>query len=96
MSLRICRLLPVDIIRNCIRIRRIILKQKPDKFGDSWILECSGKEIYANRGIFGINQDLHLYEGYDGGWNRNDFTKEEQNELADYAISLWQQLKNSS
>jgi hypothetical protein len=59
----------------------------------------TGTRIYANRGIVGIGPKLDVYEGYDGGISAvarhtTNFTPEEWSELADYAISQWQRLKD--
>lgn len=58
--------------------------------GSGFIFECSGRDVYANRGIIGINPDLETSEGYDGGlpWDE-PLTKAERIELADYMIALW-------
>ena len=58
----------------------------------------SGKEVYANNGIIGINPDLLVHEGYDG-WVQVEpnpvmdcegLTKDEARELGEYMVSLWQ------
>lgn len=51
----------------------------------------SGREVYSNNGIIGIDPELNTFEGYDGGlgaWG-NEFTQEERQELALYMIELW-------
>ena len=50
----------------------------------------SGKDIYANHGIVGINHHLQPTEGYDGTIDDDKLTKAERRELALYAISLWE------
>jgi len=68
--------------------------------GDT-ITFSSGRTAYANRGIIGINPELELSEGYDGGidwpngWRENPLTKEDVSELADHMIGLWQKFKET-
>lgn len=59
----------------------------------------SGREVYANRQIVGINHTLDVHEGYDGTlWLRHDkslfegntpLTHEERQEIADETCRLW-------
>ena len=53
----------------------------------------TGKRIYAHLGIIGIDSELIISEGYDGGIDDDEFTASERAELADYAIELWRQYK---
>lgn len=68
----------------------------------------SGKKIYANRGIIGIDEDLKLSEGYDGGfatwpipewWEPNEKAEclqaEDLKEIADLMIERWKKFKKS-
>lgn len=55
---------------------------------DHYVLR-SGRAISANRGIFGLGPDGHLYEGYDGVGDE-DLTPDERRELADVMIARWQ------
>jgi len=82
------------------------MKLTDDPFGDRFIFESTGRQVYANQGIFGINHKLETYEGYDGeptirtvtpeGTIIFGMTKEEKIELSDYMIDLWQQFKNKA
>lgn len=68
---------------------------------DEYIIECSGRELYAHNHIVGIAPDLETSQGYDGSfqpWDdgRHPLTKAEREEIADYMISLWQQWKNKT
>ena len=69
---------------------------------DVFVLECSGRQVYANNGIIGINPELQVYNGYDGGLDAfcgpgesSAFTREEQREIADYMIRLWIMYKHN-
>jgi len=55
----------------------------------------NGKEIYAHNGIIGIDEELTISEGYDGGIEEMDLTGNEKVELADYAIALWEKYRSS-
>ncbi len=63
-------------------------------------LESTGRIIYANRGIIGVDPNGDVFGGYDDEvwaagiqkeWDEDDppFTREERIELADYMIGLW-------
>lgn len=64
---------------------------------------ATGKKIYSNQCIIGINPLCEtIYEGYDGiidrlEWNpdtnqeEHQLTDEERIEVAEYAIELWKQ-----
>lgn len=66
-----------------------------------YVFECTGREIYANHCIIGINPDLDVYEGYDGYIETSEdapliesgdtipLTPEERRELSDMMIALW-------
>ncbi len=56
--------------------------------GDDLIFN-TGRKVYANNGIVGINEQLRISEGYDGGFEENRLTEEERLELAAYMIDLW-------
>jgi hypothetical protein len=69
--------------------------------GDTIVLD-SGKEIYANNGVIGIDSDFNLYSGSDGvildhKWYDpsigNDLTPEEVVEIADFIICKFERLK---
>jgi len=53
----------------------------------------TGRELYANHGIIGINSALGIFEGYDDDVYDDVWLKEEKIELADYMISLWSKYK---
>jgi len=65
----------------------------------------TGRKIYANQGIFGLNNILDdIYNGYDGHLSivsfdyeiENDvvnYSAEEIAEICDYMIDLWSQMK---
>ena len=58
---------------------------------DRYLLETTGREFRANRGIVGLSPDLETSQGYDDGledaWE--PLTKKERCELADFMIDLW-------
>jgi hypothetical protein len=56
----------------------------------------TGRKIYANGGIVGINTELEVYEGYDGIVREftERLTPEEQDEFCDFMIALWQERKS--
>jgi hypothetical protein len=66
-----------------------------DKHADLFVLECSGREFYANNQIIGIDPDSdYVSEGADGGIGAADsFSSAERAELADYMIARWQVFK---
>lgn len=64
----------------------------------------TGRKIYANNGVVGINDELEVREGYDGyiqgAWDndgingeRSPWTPAKQAELCDYMIDIWQKRK---
>ena len=65
---------------------------------DRGFILSTGKEFYANCNIIGINitelGELYISEGYDGGIDDGEFTKEERREVADYMIDLWKRFKH--
>lgn len=63
--------------------------------GDTLTLS-TGRKVYANCGIVGINDKLSTSEGYDGDLPtrdefdpESDWAADERRELADYMIALW-------
>lgn len=68
----------------------------------------TGREVYANRGLIGINAELEVAEGYDGvpdganfpqEWDDEDYqywSVEERVELADIMIARWQAFKGKA
>lgn len=74
---------------------------KPSMQG--WKFECSGRDIYCNRGIIGFDPRTgEVTEGYDGElpvfWNTAEqcyqLTDAEAEELADHMIAQWQDWKD--
>ena len=75
--------------------------------GDDLIFR-TGRVMYANGGIIGIDSDLEVTGGYDSGFCRpkedwmeeGDFEdvldKQEHIELADHMIGLWEKFKESA
>lgn len=61
--------------------------------GDNFTLECTGKEHYANFGIIGLSPNGGTYTGYDDNLAAEQWTPEEQIELADHMIQRWQAFK---
>jgi hypothetical protein len=67
------------------------------------VIFSSGKVVYANRGILGIDSRLETFYGYDGGfpawpaWEgaSGGLTRVERHELADHMIALWTQFKSA-
>ena len=62
----------------------------------------TGKEIYANREIIGIDDELNIFEGYDGivympdfYWDESEspLTDAECVELANRVIERWKQFR---
>jgi hypothetical protein len=51
----------------------------------------SGRELYANNGIIGIDEAGDTFGGYDGSLEYLDdpLTKEERKELSEYMIERW-------
>lgn len=67
--------------------------------GSTLLIECSGREIYANGGILGLGEETEdtwmtyenaIPEGYDGDIRCSDWTADERKEVADYMVGLWQ------
>lgn len=56
----------------------------------------SGKKLYANRGIVGLDVDtLETFGGYDGEFGIcDDLSQEEREDLANYMISKWNEYKD--
>ena len=61
-----------------------------DEDTDELILR-SGRRIYANCGILGINPVGQISGGYDEGLNGEEFSEAERNEIASYMIGLWRE-----
>lgn len=77
---------------------------------DSTLIFSTGKKVYANNCIVGIDQHLCTYEWYDGklyppvddyesvefvDHDEDDMlTGEERRELADHMIGLWQKFRD--
>lgn len=66
------------------------------------VIFSTGTERYANRGIIGLDGELSVSEGYDGGfwevgWKApgTELTRDELAELADYMIALWTKFKKT-
>jgi len=61
------------------------------------IVLSSGRNEYANRGILGLvpneNGGNYVSEGYDGGFDTDNWTQAERDELADAMILRWQKFK---
>ena len=77
------------------------LKREPGmRVNGERFIFSTGKEVYANNGIIGLCEPgkwgWDVTEGYDGGIDMDDFTKEEKIELADYMLSLWQRFKDEA
>lgn len=68
---------------------------------DSTYTLTTGRRVYANRGILGIDEQGSVSEGYDGGvelerdWDDTfqSWTPEERTELADEMIRRWTRFK---
>jgi hypothetical protein len=69
---------------------------------DSTYTLTTGRRVYANRGILGIDEHGHVSEGYDGGvelerdWDDTfqPWTPAERAELADEMIRRWSRFKS--
>lgn len=75
----------------------------------SEIILSSGRKIYANQNIVGIDDQGELFEGYDGtiSWPSLDYrarvlvgqeqqlTSDDMRELCDIMIARWQKYKGS-
>lgn len=59
------------------------------KYGGDGVILDSGREIYANCGIVGIDERGFVSEGYDGEVYTKKFTDAERRDLADLMISRW-------
>ena len=66
----------------------------------------SGRILRANRGIFGINHELNVFDGYDGVpvpsvydvefHNTPPLNRADRTYLAGYVIDLWEQWASSN
>jgi hypothetical protein len=62
----------------------------------------SGREVYANQGIFGLTEDCALTDGYDSGCvdiqfgcdGEEKLTAGERKEIADMMIARWQRFSS--
>ena len=70
------------------------------KIDDDEYRLSTGRVLYANRGIIGVNCDLDVFDGYDGhldgafmGSYGEPLTEAEQAELCDFMIDVWQKRK---
>ncbi len=63
--------------------------------GDSIPLP-SGKILYANNQILGIDDTYELSEGFDGVIDKTEFTAEDIVCIADLAIGRWTVVKNEA
>ena len=72
----------------------------PPHFDDDYLVLHSGRRLYVNRGIIGLDPDLRLSHGYDGGFNytwppstwgdsTNTLSPAEVHEIADVMIARW-------
>lgn len=62
-------------------------------FRDTFVLS-TGREIYANCNIVGIDENLHISGGYDNGIHDVDeWSSAEKVEFAEYMIARWQAFK---
>jgi hypothetical protein len=68
---------------------------------DNLVLK-SGREIYANQGIFGIDADLCVSTGYDNGveWPADSddpdaLTADDMREIADLMLDRWTRFRAS-
>jgi hypothetical protein len=56
----------------------------------------SGRTLYVNCGIVGISPNLGTYGGYDDNLAAEDWSAEDQIELADLMIARWQAFKKQA
>ena len=74
------------------------------KPADNGFIFSTGRQCSANNNIIGINPELDVSDGYDGGFSIVDeedawektLTTEERTELADYMIGLWTAYRKAS
>lgn len=63
------------------------------------IILSTGRTMYANCGIIGIDPELNVSQGYDGQlfrFGENSLTPEERREISDYMIDLWTRFGEAS
>lgn len=70
------------------------------KIVDDKLVLSSGREVYCFSGMIGIDEELDIGYGSDGGLLPDDYadqpwTIQERAELADYMIELWTRYKAS-
>lgn len=72
------------------------------KYNDGNYILSTGRDIYANCGFIGINNEMELSEGYDGGFTMPEddwiefeyrLTNAECVEIAEYMIGQWQKFR---
>ncbi len=56
----------------------------------------SGKNLYTNNEILGINDAYEMYEGYDGEIDKKELSVDDIIYLADLAIGRWSVVKNEA
>jgi hypothetical protein len=67
---------------------------KINESDDTVVFESTGKILYCHAGEIGLSPDCNsVTYGHDGGWDREELTKDEQIELADYMIKAWESFK---
>jgi hypothetical protein len=59
------------------------------------IVFSGGKRLYANRGVIGLSVSCEISEGWDGGFDRGEMTKDEIVELATYMSEKWKFLADN-
>lgn len=57
--------------------------------GHDYYKLSSGKLIYANHGILGLSSECNLYEGYDGSFLHESWSREDRVEVAEMMIERW-------
>jgi len=87
-------------MENCLRHTE---KTQALKIEKDTVTFSSGRIRSANCGIIGLGPDLHVSQGFDGGFwlgyeatwtpKKDRLTKEDLAELADFMIEAWQRFK---
>lgn len=60
-----------------------------DSLDEDTIKLATGRELYANRGIVGIDAEGNAFEGYDSGLSDAPLTLDERREIAEMMIERW-------
>lgn len=67
------------------------------KSGDDLRFDSTGREVYVNRGIIGISDELEVFQGHDGDllpWGAEEkppqLTAIEVEELANHMVHRWE------